>query len=795
MDDLKRSPLKTVHWSQDSSSNRGDEDLDNSNNALNVNIDEKSNFDEISIKIDINQSSPSKSMSPRKKRRASATTQMLEKELKAESNRRNSINMANMVGENSNLTLMAASLRRQNEDLKAKLAEASKIGGSKRKSENLNSIDKLLFEQKENECDDLKKTVSNLEKLLDHERDERNAYEKNTMGLLEEVKKKWHNRDDKRQQMLKKDLEDANVVVQDMELELHKKASDLDSAKCEIESLQTVKQSLKTKLKECKSKLEATVANYESKVDEVKRKEDKISNLEEELTIKENEQKKKKRVSILINDNRAEVEALQSQIDELLEQKQVAESELSDIKLTAKLTANRLDSLQKEYDQHLSRCDAQLVKSNGEKSKLQESNETLENSVSVLEAKLKDKTNQLEKLEKIQLNLEAKIPTKETLEAYSSEKVTDLMAELEKVKEDNRILKVDVRLSERKHKEVEGRLDIYKDMYKEERKKNTKDCDDEKNLKVKIATLEKNLETEQKDKETEVDRHKLTTSKLESLKKDFEVLKEENQSMKDAEFELKQAQKKLTKAEEECQKSFDYKKKSELTKALCLELESQIKEYEIVIERMEKVQQKLKESNEDLKTKADTSGSDLIKAKREINELKSTGAFKETKLKDLEEKNNEIEKFYETEGAQWKTKFEETSKLKKEQTSRIVEMKNSFQSLEKDQNQLNHENEKFRDQNAKLKEEMTTLITSFHSLKDSHQMLQNTVEELGDKLVARDEDISKKERKLSTLQADLDRKNIEHQETVNQVKKLTQQFNIQSTPSKKKDKPHTAFFM
>ena len=73
---------------------------------------------------------------------------------------------------------------------------------------------------------------------------------------------------------------------------------------------------------------------------------------------------------------------------------------------------------------------------------MQESNETLENSVSVLEAKLKDKTNQLEKLEKIQLNLEAKIPTKETLEAYSSEKVTDLMAELEKVKEDNRILKV-----------------------------------------------------------------------------------------------------------------------------------------------------------------------------------------------------------------------------------------------------------------------------------------------------------------------------------------------------------------
>ena len=73
--------------------------------------------------------------------------------------------------------------------------------------------------------------------------------------------------------------------------------------------------------------------------------------------------------------------------------------------------------------------------------------------------------------------------------------------------------------------------------------------------------------------------------------------------------------------------------------------------------------------------------------------------------------------------------------------------------------------------------------------------LQNTVQELGDKLIARDEDISKKERKISTLKSELDRKNIEHQETVNQVKKLTQQFNIQSTPSKKKDKAHTAFFM
>ena len=74
----------------------------------------------------------------------------------------------------------------------------------------------------------------------------------------------------------------------------------------------------------------------------------------------------------------------------------------------------------------------------------------------------------------------------------------------------------------------------------------------------------------------------------------------------------------MTKAEEESQKSSEFKKKYELTKSICLELEDQVKEYEVVIEKLEKMQQTLKESNEDLKTKADSSGSELIKVQRSI---------------------------------------------------------------------------------------------------------------------------------------------------------------------------------
>jgi chromosome segregation ATPase len=94
----------------------------------------------------------------------------------------------------------------------------------------------------------------------------------------------------------------------------------------------------------------------------------------------------------------------------------------------------------------------------------------------------------------------------------------------------------------------------------------------------------------------------------------------------------------------------------EQVKQVCLELEDQTKAYELVIEKLETTLEKLKKSNAELKTKADDATAEMIKAKRDVNELKSTQAFKETKLKDLEEKNKEIEKFYETEGATWKTR-------------------------------------------------------------------------------------------------------------------------------------------
>lgn len=91
-----------------------------------------------------------------------------------------------------------------------------------------------------------------------------------------------------------------------------------------------------------------------------------------------------------------------------------------------------------------------MVKITSENSKLQGQNEDLEKEVTILEAKLSDKTRALEKLEKVQDELEtkmSKISSHEVLDKYATEKTNDLLLEIEELKKDNRLLKVEVRLS------------------------------------------------------------------------------------------------------------------------------------------------------------------------------------------------------------------------------------------------------------------------------------------------------------------------------------------------------------
>ena len=326
-------------------------------------------------------------------------------------------------------------------------------------------------------------------------------------------------------------------------------------------------------------------------------------------------------------------------------------------------------------------------------------------------------------------------------------------------------------------------------MYMEQKKRAQKELTDETDLKEKCAKTEKDLEVEKQLNEELTRKNEGLSARVENLNKEVLELKKEVGENRNLEEELKRNKSKVSSLEKISDKSVEYQKNYEITKNICLELEDQIKEYEVVIEKLEKMQDKHKETNEELKKKADENATELIKTKREINELKSNHLFKESIVKDLQEKSQEMEKYYETENSSWKVKFEECTKLKKEHSVTIVGLKEQLQKLDKDNIKLSEDNEKLYDQNVKLKEEMTTLITSFHSLKDSHLMLQNTVQELGDKLVAKDDELERKEKRLASVKQSLEKKTIEHQETLNQLKKLNQHLPDRTPKKKEKSIP------
>merc|ERR1711902_458388 len=89
----------------------------------------------------------------------------------------------------------------------------------------------------EKECEELRTTVSRLERLINIEREERKVTEKQTLELLEDVKKKWHDRTEDRVQKLRDDLQAANTIVEQMEVDMMKKQSDLEARDQQIETL------------------------------------------------------------------------------------------------------------------------------------------------------------------------------------------------------------------------------------------------------------------------------------------------------------------------------------------------------------------------------------------------------------------------------------------------------------------------------------------------------------------------------------------------------------------------------
>ena len=139
-------------------------------------------------------------MSPRK--RISGPNEVafrLDEELEKAAKRRVSeIGTAGLAGGEDNMAQLVASLRRQNDDLRQQLLDSRELN----KTIDNSGIEKeeQLRKLAEKECEELRTTVSRLERLINIEREERKVTEKQTLELLEDVKKKWHERTEDRVQ-------------------------------------------------------------------------------------------------------------------------------------------------------------------------------------------------------------------------------------------------------------------------------------------------------------------------------------------------------------------------------------------------------------------------------------------------------------------------------------------------------------------------------------------------------------------------------------------------------------------
>ena len=164
-----------------------------------------------------------------------------------------------------------ASLRRENEDLRLKLSRSENALASHRETSMRESSEghqlRQLCEQESNE---LRKTITKLERLLAQEKEERSVCEKKTLELLTDVKTKWQQREEARVEALKEEKEKAEADCAMAEKKLVQIQADFKSQKDELASVTEVKGSLKAKLKECKAKLVEAVAQCEKKAEKLR---------------------------------------------------------------------------------------------------------------------------------------------------------------------------------------------------------------------------------------------------------------------------------------------------------------------------------------------------------------------------------------------------------------------------------------------------------------------------------------------------------------------------------------------
>ena len=408
---------------------------------------------------------------------------------------------------------------------------------------------------------------------------------------------------------MRADLQAANTVVQEMEIDLVKKDSELDAKKQEIENINNIKASLKAKLKDYHGKLETTVARYNEQTQYIEKLEKQTKDLEAKNVEKITEnQAKNRRVTVTLNEQRGELEEARRQLDQTKEKKIDIEGQLKratqtqkSLEQTVKLTKNDNEKIRKEYESHRAKCDKHLVDIKSENEKLLRENE-------ILEDKLSGKDTKLSELEKLLEALENKIPSKDSIDAVGKipileEKINEQEQIIENLKSDIRLQKVELRVAERKNADQKERITYLREMYKEEKDKKEKLEAETDSESTKIESLQKELSESLSECEKLKQRTTSLQERIQKLNHELDEARKDGEKQQEFEARCENLQIKIAELTNEIEKNDGFEKRYNMTKNVCYELEDQIKEYERIIEKLETSQEKLTQTNTELKGK------------------------------------------------------------------------------------------------------------------------------------------------------------------------------------------------
>ncbi len=620
----------------------------------------------------------------------------------------------------------------------------------------------------QDEARQLRESVRELEGLLAVEREERKVTESKSLELLTEVRKKWEAREEARVDKIDKELKRSEARRELMEQELKKALDAAEAQKSDLKAALEVKASLKAKLKECKGKLEVTFGRYEEEVQKVKDLKEQ-SSLLAEATNRTAELER----SVLAKDlgeEKERADALKAEVRSLKKELDKARSVDRDQKET-------LQFLRAEKEVAEGEQKDQVRKLNREKEKLEDKTAQLIIKLAQLEGecesasiRMKDKDRKLEELGRVLERLENKIKPIDKLPPPTPNKETE--EELKRARDDLSLQKVEVRLLERKNKELEDRIKWRVEMSRDEREERNKLEKEAKEAKEKAKESEKLAEKAKEELDLLERLVPALEKEIETLKKTAASLRLREEEGADAKRRLDSLQGQLEESKSRAKKASDLSDTNAKLKATCLELQDQLAEYETVLEKVEAQLNREKSTRERFESETAERSMEVSQLRIERNELKSRLALSESQAKAARAKQEDFEAAFRRQEEDLGERLNKASGARAEQEIALRRLRDQVDHLASESERSSGEAAALREQNLQIKEESAELTTSVRSLKDSNLRLNAVVEESLRKIERRNGELVRAREALQSLQEDKERRDNENAVHIEQLRKL-----------------------